>query len=107
MGFGVGNVFKKAKSVFTDVSKGVGNLLTGGALSQADALKEAKKARDQAASQYQSSIDAATAEAERIANIEEERKRRLLLYGTQAPPTLINTFLGVGGSGNVARPTLG
>ena len=78
-----------------------------GALAQAEAVKEAKKARDQAKDQYEAAQASAEAEASRISNLEEERKRRLALMGTQNPQTLLGGYLGVTGSSNVRRPTLG
>jgi hypothetical protein len=122
MGFGIGNPFKKVKSLFSgaknlaqgvggfiDVTKpgGLGDLVTFGSLSQAEATKEAKKARNDAKSQYADQTAAAQAEAQRIANLEEERKRKLLLYGTQKPSTMIGGYLGIGGTANVSRPGLG
>lgn len=86
---------------------GFGDLITMGSVSQYAATKEAKKAREQAQARYKNQIQAARAEAERIANLEDERKRKLLLYGTQNPSTMIGGYLGLGGSANVSRPRLG
>jgi hypothetical protein len=93
--------------IYEDVHKGLGNLVTGGYLAQKDATEEAKKARDQAKDQYAAAEKAAAEEATRIANLEEERKKRLLLYGTQAPKTLMGTYTGLPGQAPVGRPTLG
>jgi hypothetical protein len=104
---GIGDIFNKGKNLFQDVAYGAGNLLTGGALAQYDATKEAEKARKQAQKQYEDAITAANTESARISNLEEERKRRLALFGTQNPQTLLGSYLGVGGGANVGRPTLG
>jgi hypothetical protein len=77
-----------------DIMKGVGNVATFGALAQADATKQAKKARDQAARQYAAETAAAQETARKIAETEEERKRRLAMAGTQMPSTLSGTYLG-------------
>jgi hypothetical protein len=119
---GFGNPFKKAKSIFSGAKKavgglgdfldvtqpgGLGDLLTFGAISQGAAVDEAKKARNQAQKQFADQTAAAQAEAQRIANMEEERKKKLLLYGTQNPSTMIGGYLGIGGAANVSRPRLG
>ena len=93
--------------LYEDIHKGLGNLVTGGYLAQKDATAEAKKARDQAAAQYAAETAAAEATARKIAETEEERKRRLALAGTQTPSTLLNTYLGVSGGANTRRAVLG
>ena len=114
MGFGFKNPFKKAKSLFDKFVGGVEsvgdatlNVLSGGMVAQQEATKEAKKARDMAAEQYSQGIASAEAEAKRIAELEEERKRKLLLYGTAKPSTMIGGYLGLGGQANTSRPSLG
>jgi hypothetical protein len=108
MGFGLGNLGKKLKNLGHNIFEGGANLLTGGALAQKDALKESKKARDQAKADYDKQIKAAEAEAARIANMEEERKRRIALFGLQNPPTMMTGgYLGITGGANVGRGTLG
>jgi len=122
MGFGIGNPFKKVKSLFSGAKKltggvgdfldvtqpgSIGDLLTFGSISQSEAVKQAKGARNDAKRQYADQTAAAQAEAQRIANLEEERKRKLLLYGTQKPSTMIGGYLGIGGTANVSRPGLG
>jgi hypothetical protein len=122
MGFGIGNPFKKVKSLFSgakrltggvgdflDVTQpgSIGDLLTFGSISQSEAVKQSKGARNDAKRQYADQTAAAQAEAQRIANLEEERKRKLLLYGTQKPSTMIGGYLGIGGTANVSRPGLG
>lgn len=97
----------KLDSGMTEIAGGLGNMMTGGYIAQKEATAEAKKARDQAKDQYTASEASATAEAERIANLEEERKKRLLLYGTQNPATLMGSYTGLPGSANVGRATLG
>lgn len=84
----------QGNKLYEDVHKGLGNLVTGGYLAQKDATEEAKKARDQAASQYAAETAAAEETARKIAETEEERKRRLALQGTQTPSTLTGTYLG-------------
>lgn len=93
--------------LYEDIHKGLGNLVTGGYIAQKEATEEAKKARDQAASQYAAETAAAEATAKKIAETEEERKRRLALQGTQTPSTLLNTYLGLSGGANVRRSVLG
>ena len=93
--------------IYEDIHKGLGNLVTGGYLAQKDATEEAKKARDQAANQYAAETAAAQETARKIAETEEERKKRLALAGTQTPSTLLNTYLGVSGGANVRRAMLG
>jgi hypothetical protein len=97
----------QGNKIYEDIHKGFGNMLSGGYLSQKEATAEAKKARDQAASQYAAETAAAEATAKKIAESEEERKRRLMLAGTQTPSTLVNTYLGVSGPANTRRPMLG
>jgi hypothetical protein len=107
---GVGEAFAgsdKAENAIRSIIKPMGNMVTGGYFSQKEATEEAKKARDQAKDQYTASEAAATAESERIANLEEERKKRLLLYGTQNPSTLMGSYTGLPGQANVGRATLG
>jgi hypothetical protein len=82
----------------TEIGSGFGNLLTGGYIAQKEATAEAKKARDQAQSQYDAETAAAQETARKIAETEEERKRRLAAQGTQTPSTLYGTYLGIPGS---------
>jgi hypothetical protein len=97
----------QGNKLYEDIHKGLGNLVTGGYLAQKDATAEAKKARDQAASQYDAEKAAAEATARKVAESEEERKRRLALQGTQTPSTLLNTYLGLSGGASVRRSVLG
>ena len=97
----------KGNAIYEEVHKGLGNLVTGGYFSQKEATEEAKKARDQAASQYAAETAAAQETARKIAETEEERKRRLALAGTQTPSTLLNTYLGLSGGANTRRAMLG
>lgn len=97
----------KGNAIYEGLHKGIANMISGGYVAQKEATEEAKKARDQAKDQYTASQKAAEAEAARIANLEEERKRRLLLYGTQNPTTLMGTYTGLPGAAPVGRPTLG
>ena len=97
----------QGNKLYEDIHKGLGNLVTGGYLAQKDATEEAKKARDQAASQYAAETAAAQETAKKIAETEEERKRRLALAGTQTPSTLLNTYLGLSGGANTRRAMLG
>lgn len=122
MGFGFGGGFgklfgggKKAfGSLFGGVEGGLNalgegalNTLTFGAMQQMKATEEAKKARDQAAQKYKAEIAAAEATAKKIAEDEEERKRRLAFVGTQMPSTLVNSYLGVSGPANIRKAMLG
>ena len=98
---------EKAEGVVNTIMGGVGNLVTGGYLAQKDATEEAKKARDQAQKQYAAEQMAAEETARKIAETEEERKRRLAMQGTQTPSTLLNSYLGVSGGASVRRSVLG
>lgn len=106
-GMGLLSLNEEGRSLETSIAKGLGNMATGGSLAQAEATKEAKKARDMAQQQYADATAAAEAEAARLANLEEERKKRLMLYGTQQPETLMGSYLGVTGQATVGRATLG
>lgn len=97
----------KFKDTSQEVMKGLGNLVTGGYIAQNKATDEARKARNQAQEQYAAAESAAKAEAERLSNLEEERKKRLALYGTGNPATLMGSYLGVTGQAQVGRATLG
>jgi hypothetical protein len=97
----------QGNKMYEDIHKGLGNLVTGGYLAQKDATEEAKKARDQAAQQYQAEIDAASETARKVAETEEERKRRLAAQGTQMPSTLTGSYLGIPGRVNQSRSLLG
>jgi hypothetical protein len=97
----------KGNEIYESVHKGLGNLVTGGYIAQKEATEETKKARDQAAVQYQAEIDAAAETARKIAETEEERKRRLAAQGTQTPSTLTGTYLGLPGRVNQSRSMLG
>ena len=97
----------QGNKLYEDIHKGVGNLVTGGYIAQKEATDEAKKARDQAQQQYAAETAAAQETARKIAETEEERKRRLALMGTQTPSTLINSYLGLTGGANVRRAYLG
>jgi hypothetical protein len=105
---GAGTTFSdQANDAYESVHKGLGNLLTGGYIAQKEATEETKKARDQAAVQYQAEIDAAAETARKIAETEEERKRRLAALGTQTPSTLTGSYLGIPGRVNQSRSLLG
>ena len=101
------DISPKLDSGMTEIASGLGNMLTGGYITQKEATDEAKKARDQAASQYAAETAAAQETARKIAETEEERKRRLALAGTQTPSTLLNTYLGLSGGANTRRAMLG
>lgn len=122
MGFGFKNPFKKLKNIFSKKSTwgailgtavggpfgGIAGYSMGSSAdAQEAATDEAKKARNQARDQYAAAEAAAKAEAERIANLEEERKRKLLLYGTSKPSTMVGGYLGLGGQANINKPSLG
>jgi hypothetical protein len=93
--------------IYEDIHKGLGNLVTGGYIAQKEATEQAKKAADDAKDRYAAEQAAAEATAKKIAETEEERKRRLALQGTQTPSTLLNSYLGVSGGANVRRSVLG
>ena len=97
----------QGNKLYEDIHKGLGNLVTGGYISQKEATEETRKARDQAASQYAAETAAAQETARKIAETEEERKRRLALVGTQTPSTLLNTYLGLSGGASTRRAMLG
>jgi hypothetical protein len=90
-----------------EVGKGLANLVTGGYISQQEALAQAERARKQSKDQYRNEIDRANAAARKLEQEEEERKRLLALQGTQAPQTLSGSYLGVLGSPNVRKSVLG
>ena len=92
--------FSKLDEGMTEIGKGVGNLVTGGYISQKAATEEAKKARDQAQQNYAAETLAAQETARKIAETEEERKRRLAMAGTQMPSTLYGSYLGIPGRVN-------
>jgi hypothetical protein len=97
----------QGNKLYEDIHKGLGNLVTGGYLAQKDATAEAKKARDQAADQYAAEQTAAAETARKIAETEEERKRRLAAQGTQTPSTLSGSYLGIPGRVSQSRSLLG
>lgn len=103
----IGSANDKFRAGLSTTAKGVGNLFSGGMITQMEATKQAEKTRDEARSQYAEATAAAEAEAARIANLEEEKKKRLMLYGTQQPETLMGSYLGVQGAATVGRATLG
>lgn len=98
---------EKVENTAGEIMKGVGNLVSGGYISQKEATDEAKKARDQAAQQYQEQQDAVEAETKRLADLDEEKKRRLAAAGTQNPQTLLGGYRGVTGTPNTYRALLG
>ena len=107
---GIGEVIasnEKVENAAGEVMKGVGNLVSGGYIAQKEATAEAKKARDQAQANYAAEQAAAEETARKIAETEEERKRRLAMAGTQTPSTLFNSYLGVSGGASVRRSVLG
>ena len=109
-GTGIGELYagsEKAEAGITDILQGVGNLFTGGYISQKKATEEAKKARDQAAKQYSEQTEAVEAETRRLADLDEERKRKLAAAGTKNPQTLLGGYGGVGGSPNIYKSLLG
>jgi hypothetical protein len=97
----------KPNAMYEEVHKGLGNLVTGGYIAQKEATAEAKKARDQAQEQYAAETLAAQETAKKIAETEEERKRRLAMQGTQMPSTLYGNYLGIPGRVNQGRSLLG
>jgi hypothetical protein len=104
---GISLLWPGAEDVSDEIVKGVGNVATFGGLAQAKATAEAKKARDQAQKQYAAETAAAQETARKIAETEEERKRRLAAQGTQMPSTLVGSYLGIPGRVNQSRSLLG
>jgi hypothetical protein len=105
---GAGTTFSdQASEAYEGVHKGLGNLVTGGYIAQKEATEQSKKAADDAKSRYAAEQAAAEATAKKIAETEEERKRRLVAQGTQTPATLLNTYLGLSGGANTRRGMLG
>lgn len=97
----------KVNNTYEEIHKGIGNLITGGYIAQKEATEESEKARDEAQKRYEAETLAAEETAKKIAETEEERKRRLAMQGTQTPSTLLNSYLGVSGGANVRRSVLG
>ncbi len=89
----------KFKNTYEDIAKGLGNLVSGGYISQKEATAEMKKARDQAAQRYAAEQAAAAETARKIAEAEEERKRRLASQGSTKPQTLYGGYLGLPNTG--------
>jgi hypothetical protein len=106
-GMGAASLNEEGKNIETGILKGVGNLVTGGYLSQKEATAQAKKAADDAKAQYAAEQAAAEETARKVAETEEERKRRLAFSGTQTPSTLLNSYLGISGGASVRRSALG
>ena len=106
-GFAEGMLTDKGKDAAQDVMKGLGNLVSGGYISQKEATEQAKKAADDAEARYAAETAAAQETARKIAETEEERKRRLAAMGTQTPSTLTGSYLGIPGRVNQSRSLLG
>jgi hypothetical protein len=99
--------FPKLDEGMTEIGKGVGNLVTGGYISQKAATEQAKKASEDAEKRYAAEQAAAAETARKIAETEEERKRRLAAQGTQMPSTLSGSYLGIPGRVSQSRSLLG
>lgn len=97
----------KAEGIVGDIMKGAGNLVSGGYISQQEATAEAKKARDQAKDQYASDQAALEAETKRLADLDEEKKRRIAAQGSKNPQTLLGGYGGVQGGASTYRQLLG
>ena len=97
----------KGEQLYTDIHKGLGNLLSGGYIAQKEATEQSKKAADDAEARYAAETAAAQETARKIAETEEERKRRLAAQGTQMPSTLSGSYLGIPGRVNQSRSLLG
>ena len=97
----------KGKNLFQDLNKGLANLGTGGYIAQKEATEEAKKARDQAADQYSEQTAAVEAETQRLADLDEERKKKLAAQGTKNPQTLLGGYGGVSGGASLYKSLLG
>lgn len=109
-GTGIGELYagsEKVEGVVTDILKGAGNLVTGGYISQKEATEQAKKASDQASKQYAEQQAGVEAETQRLADLDEEKKRKLAAAGTQNPQTLLGGYKGVPGGANLYKSLLG
>jgi hypothetical protein len=106
-GLGAASLNEEGKNIETGILKGVGNLVTGGYLANKEATAEAKKARDIATQQYEEQQAAVEAETKRLADLDEEKKRKLAQAGTQNPQTLLGGYKGVQGGANLYKSLLG
>lgn len=129
MGFGLGKIGGAIKKAFggggslfgnitgglnsfaswLDVTKpgGLGDILTFGSISQAEAAKQAKKAKNMAGQQYAAEVDALKAAASETERLEAEKRKRLIAAGQKNPDTLYSGYTGLPGSANVIRNFLG
>jgi hypothetical protein len=103
-GFEWGSNTKIGDAVLDPIYKGVGNLVTGGYIGQREAAEQQKDAAGDAKRRYAREQAAAEETARKIAEAEEERKRRLAAMGTQTPATLYGTYLGIS---SIKRSMLG
>lgn len=106
-GFAEAQFFEGGQNATESVMKGIGNLVSGGYISQKEATEEAKKARDQSKDQYAEQEAAVMAETQRLADLDEEKKRRAAQAGTTNPQTLLGGYKGPSGSVNTYRALLG
>ena len=107
-GIGEATMFSdKFKNTYENVGKGLGNLVSGGYISQQKAVDEAEKAREQAQKQYAAEQAALQAAADETARLEEEKKKKLIAAGQKNPDTLYGSYTGLPGSANVMRNFLG
>ena len=104
-GFAEAMMTDKGKNLSQEIHKGLGNLLTGGYISQKKATEQAKEASSDAKKELARQAAAAKAEAERLANIEEERKRKMARVSD--PQTLLGGYIGIPGGASTMKPTLG
>ena len=93
--------------LYEGVHKGIGNLVTGGYIGQREATEQAEEAADSAKKRYAKEQAAAEETARKIAEAEEERKKRMAAMGTQMPSTLFGSYLGIPGKAGVSRSMLG
>ena len=107
-GIGEATLFSdKFKNAYEDVGKGLGNLVSGGYISQQKAVDEAEKAREQAQQQYANEQAALAAAAAETARLEDEKRKKLISSGQRKPETLYGSYTGLPGSANTIRNFLG
>ena len=92
----------KGNKLYEDIHKGLGNLVSGGYIGQREAAEQAKDASQDAKRELARQAAAAKAEAERLANIEEERKRKMARVSD--PQTLLGGYIGIPGGASTMKP---
>jgi hypothetical protein len=98
---------EKVENAAGSIMKGVGNLVSGGYIAQKEANEQAKDASRESQKQYADQQAAVEAETARLADLDEEKKKRLAAQGTQNPQTLLGGYKGVQGGANLYKSLLG